>query len=94
MEKQPISAEAHELVKKDLAQLHNSLQNDDLQQISEINDLLEKIEPVLKDQPTVADDYHHLAQKLGEAVQTFECAHPTIAAQIRVVINSLNDIGI
>ncbi len=58
-------------------------------------ELLHNINPALENPGELSFEYHRaLVKSLETTVEKFEVRHPRIVDEIRVIINSLNDLGI
>ncbi len=85
-----------EKVTKELEQLKETINNEnDVAEDRVVKDLLHNINPALENPGELSFEYHRdLMKSLENAVEAFEVRHPRIVDEIRIVINSLNDIGI
>ncbi len=58
-------------------------------------DLLNNISPVLENPGELSFEFHRaLVKSMENAVEAFEIRHPRLVDEIRIIINSLNDLGI
>ncbi len=85
-----------EKVTKELEQLKETINSEnDVAEDTVAKELLHNINPALENPGELSFEYHRdLMKSLENAVEAFEVRHPRIVDEIRIVINSLNDIGI
>lgn len=85
-----------EKVKNNLENLKNEIEADDSLKSNEASkELLENINPIIEEKKEITSDHHKaLVDSLNNYITQFEASHPKLAEDIRMVINSLNEIGI
>ena len=84
-----------EKIKNDLASLKTTIENDDeLSTQQETKELVETIAPFADNLEDMLQSKELLTNSLNMALQKFEISHPKLAEDIRIIINSLNEIGI
>lgn len=85
-----------ENMKKGLEEIRDQItDNQDFSEEVVATELLHNINPVLDNPGELSFEYHRaLVKSLTDAVEAFEIRHPRLVDEIRVVINSLNDLGI
>ncbi len=85
-----------ENVKKELENLKENIVKDEtIAKEPEAQELLHNIDPILGDPGELSFEYHRdLMKSLEKGIEKFEVMHPRLVDEIRIIINSLNDIGI
>lgn len=85
-----------EKVKQELEELKSSINDsDELNDEPIAQDLLNNITPVLENPGELSFEYHRaLLKSMEKAIEAFEIRHPRLVDEIRIIINSLNDLGI
>lgn len=85
-----------EEMKKELEELKESINGDsEIASEEAAQELLHNINPVLENPGELSFEYHRaLMKSLNSAVEAFEVRHPRLVDEIRIIINSLNDLGI
>jgi len=85
-----------EEMKKGLEEIRNQINaNDEFSGEVVAEELLHSINPILDNPGELSFEYHRaLMNSLRDAVEAFQLRHPRLVDEIRVVINSLNDLGI
>ncbi len=85
-----------ETTKKNLEEIRDQISDKSLFSGDAVADeLLHNINPILDNPGELSFEYHRsLVKSLTDAVEAFEMRHPRLVDEIRVVINSLNDLGI
>ena len=85
-----------EKVKKELESLKkNIVSNEAIAQEPEAQELLHNIDPILGNPGELSFEYHRaLVKSLEKGIEKFEVNHPRLVDDIRIIVNSLNDIGI
>ncbi|MGM0461701.1 MAG: DUF4404 family protein [Fibrobacterota bacterium] len=81
-----------EEIRKKLREVQKKAKEADVKEASE---LLEKINPVVDHPENLSFQKHRsIAETVKNAAEKFEYRHPDLIAEIRTVINYLNDAGI
>ena len=85
-----------ERVRENLENLKETIESsDDLTKFRPAVELLEEINPILGGPGEISFDHHrNLLHSLEDAVIKFGVEHPKLVGDIKVIVNSLNDIGI
>ncbi len=79
-----------EILKEQLETLKKEVKN-----FEENTDLLEAIAPALENPGELSFKHHRaLVTALEDSLKKFEVLHPRLVDEVKVIINSLNDIGI
>lgn len=81
-----------EEIRKNLKRVQEKAKKTDVKEASE---LLNKINPVVDHPDNLSFQKHRsIAETVKEAAEKFEYRHPDLIAEIKTVINYLNDAGI
>ncbi len=86
-----------ENLKKSLEQLHKELQNAksvDPESEMILRNLLEDIHSLIERTEGKEITKHSLINELKKSAQSFQVSHPEVSNAIRIVINSLSNIGV
>ncbi len=84
-----------EEMKKGLEEIRTQINDEAFTGEIVAEELLHSISPILDHPGELSFEYHRaLVKSLTDAVEAFEVRHPRLVSEIRVVINSLNDLGI